>query len=312
MKFKKNNVIMQTNQMNVKIHKFDPRTIREYASILFAGGRRTGKSFVMRDFLWFLRHKIYDAIIFSGTIDEDHPWERYTPQRLVHPCLEEFPIEITKKAIKNQERRKVLAKKYNAKCPPSVMVFEDVEHLQPPIWNNQSMRSLVFNGRWSKEYCFVAFQYIMEVKMSMRGSFDYAVFAMENSPAVRERIWKQFGGIFPTFAEFESVFFECTKNFRVMVIDCRARSYNLEDCVFWYKAKDRGTFKLGHPDVWSQKVDNSSEDSDAEKKRHKALYGRTRSGRGAAAAANMKIELEDDSDEKKVVRGNKHRHEKNI
>ena len=94
----------------------------------------------------------------------------------------------------------------------------------------------------------------MEVKMEMRGSFDYAVFTMDNSQAVRERIWKQFAGVFKTFDAFDAAFMELTKDYRVMVLDLRARSYNIEDCVFWYRADPNlGRFKMGHPDVWIQR-----------------------------------------------------------
>jgi len=244
--------------MSYRLRKFDPKSIRQYSTVLFAGGRRTGKSFVMRDFLWHIADCLYDCNIFSGTYDEEHPWTKFSPKQLVHYCLEEFDVASMKAAMSNQEVRKKLAETHRTKCPPTMMLFEDIEHLQPPIWKDQSMRALMLNGRWSKSYCFVAFQYIMEVKMAMRGSFDYAVFAMENSAAVRDRIWKQFGGIFETFKEFEQVFFKCTENYKVMVIDCRSRSYNVEDTVFWYKAKDRGNFKIGHPDVWNRGSEGSS------------------------------------------------------
>jgi Cu2+-containing amine oxidase len=84
--------------------------------------------------------------------------------------------------------------------------------------------------------------------------FDYAVFTMENSAAVRRRIHEQFAGIFPTFNEFEQVFFECTSDRKCMVIDCRATSYNISDVVFWYKAKDNGDFQMGVPAVWTTTV----------------------------------------------------------
>ncbi len=102
-----------------------------------------------------------------------------------------------------------------------------------------------------KEFCLVAYQYVMEVKMEMRGSFDYAVFTMDNSKAVRERIWKQFAGVFETLESFEAAFMELTKDYRAMVIDLRARSYKIEDCVFWYRANpDLGRFRMGHRDIW--------------------------------------------------------------
>ena len=68
---------------------------------------------------------------------------------------------------------------------------------------------------------------------------------------MRERIWKQFAGVFPTLELFEAAFIELTKDYRAMVIDMRVRSYKIEDCVFWYRAnKDLGRFRVGHPDTW--------------------------------------------------------------
>jgi hypothetical protein len=286
---------------DLHLKKFDPATIRPYSTILFAGGRRTGKSFVMRDFLWHLRKRVYDANVFSGTIDEDHPWEKLAPPHMVQHCLEEFPKDILQQAIVRQERRKRIAAKYDAHCPASMLVLEDLEHLQPPIWKDQSMRTIIFNGRWSKTYCLVAFQYLMEVKMAMRGSFDYAVFCMENSAAVRERIWKQFASIFPNFNYFENAFFGCTQDYKVMVVDCRARSYNIEDAVFWYKAKDRGTYRIGAPDSWIVPSKKRRDDPETERDRKKAIEESSKRGNKKkldAVVSHMKVRLVDDDEEK--------------
>ena len=237
--------------MVTRFRRFDPSTIRDFSSILFAGGKRTGKSSLMREFLWYIKDRVYDGHVFTGTYDEDHPWECYFPKQMVHNCMKEFQTEALDDTLATQESRKELARKFGASCPPSALIFEDLEFLKPSIWINQGTRSLIFNGRWVKEFCFVAYQYVMEVKMEMRGSFDYAVFTMDNSKAVRERIWKQFAGVFATPQDFEDAFMELTKDYRAMVIDLRARSYKLEDCVFWYRSNpDLGGFKVGHPDTW--------------------------------------------------------------
>lgn len=248
------------NLEGVKFRRFDPRTIRDYSSILFVGGKRTGKSSVMRQFMYYLKDRVYDTHVWSGTYDEDHPWEWYTPKQMVHYCLQEFDPNTLSSALATQNQRKKMAAQFGSKCPPSMCVFEDLEFLKPSIWVSQETRGVIFNGRWYKEFFFVAYQYVMEVKMELRGSFDYTVFTMDNSRAVRERIYKQFGGMFDSFENFEAAFMEITKDYRVMVIDMRARSYNVEDCVYWYKADPNlGRFKMGHPDVW---VPHVTEDTD--------------------------------------------------
>lgn len=234
-----------------RFRRYDPSTLRDYSSVLFVGGKRTGKSTVMREFLYYIKDRVYDGHVWSGTVDEDHPWQWYFPKHAVHYCMEEFDSATLSTVKQTQEKRKALATKYGATCPPSVLVFEDLEFLKPSIWIDQGTRALVFNSRWLKAFFFIAYQYIMEVKMEMRGSFDVVVFAMDASRAVRERIWTQFAGVFPTLELFEAAFVELTKDYRVMVIDMRVRSYKIEDSVFWYRADPNlKRFRVGHPDTW--------------------------------------------------------------
>jgi hypothetical protein len=146
-------------------------------------------------------------------------------------------------------------------------VFEDLEYLKKSIYKYESVREIWFNGRYAKTYAMCAFQYIMEIPMALRGMFDYAVFAMENNAAARERIYKQYCGIIPTYGAFETIFKECTADHKVMVVDCRSVSYNLQDTIFWYKAKDRGFFHMGVEDIWNPKVDIQNLKKEGKKKK---------------------------------------------
>jgi hypothetical protein len=84
---------------------------------------------------------------------------------------------------------------------------------------------------------------------------DYAIFMMENNVSVRERIWKQFCGILPNMKDFEAVFMRCTEDHKCLVVDCRSTSYKVHEMLYWYKASDRGTFRMGVPAVWDDTVD---------------------------------------------------------
>jgi hypothetical protein len=58
---------------------------------------------------------------------------------------------------------------------------------------------------------------------------------------------------------------QCTENFECLVINNNAKSNKLEDQIFWYKAHDRGTFKLGSKEYWELSADiPSSDDEDGE------------------------------------------------
>ena len=282
--------------IHYNVGKFDPKNLRLHSTVLFGGGRRTGKSFAMRDFMYHMRKNVYDAQIFSGTYDDDHPWHEFTPLPYVSYVKEEFPHEVLSECSERQEKRKLIARKHHVKCPPSMLVFEDLEYLKKSMWNDPGIRSVMFNGRWRNTYVFLAVQYIMEIKMALRGMFDYALFTMENSAAVRKRIYEQFGGIFPTLQDFESVFFECTKDHRCMVIDCRATSYNVKEVVFWYKASDHGTFKIGSPEVWDPNVEEQNRLQLQRNSASSTAGPPKRVGRGGKAGLDVGVLLDGDEE----------------
>jgi len=233
----------------VQLRRFDPSTIRNFSTVLFTGGRGTGKSSLARDIMWNVRGRIYSALAFTGTNDKDHPLEEYFGDANVMHTFDEMRMF---KFLDDQEQRRSVVDAYNAKDgtaferPQGLIYFEDLEYLKKPIWNYESVRALWFNGRHHGTMAFCAFQYIMEIKLALRGMFDYAMFTMEPNVAVRERIWKQFGGVCATFREFDDIFTTATANWGALIVDCRARSYRVDDAMCWYKADHRDEqFSIG-------------------------------------------------------------------
>jgi hypothetical protein len=272
------------------IRKFDPKTmIRPFSTLLFAGGRRTGKSFAMRDFMYHMKDKVYDAQIFSGTYEEDYPWELFVPPKYVSFVKENFPDDVLQTALDRQEERKLIARRHKIKRPPpSLFVFEDLEYLKHSMWHNQAIRSVMFNGRHVYCYAFAAIQYLMEIKMALRGMFDGCCFTFEPSAAVRKRIYDQFGGIFPKFEDFEAVFHEATKDHRCMFIDMRSNSYNVADSIFWYKAEDHGVFKIGAKEIWDESIDLRNMERIELEKRKLAAYRAANPGSDLGAPKPVK------------------------
>jgi hypothetical protein len=238
-----------------QLEPFKPNGIRDYSTLILCGGRRTGKSFCMRDIIYHFKQKIYDCYVFTGTRDEEHPWENYTPEKYVTYVQSEFPNDDLQSKLDTQLIRKQIAEKHGVECPPTMMVFEDLEFLIKPMWKHQSIRQIFLNGRWSKVFAVAAVQYLNKIELSVRSMMDYAIFMMENNCSVRERIWKQFCGILPSMRDFEAVFMRCTEDHKCLVVDCRSTSYKINEILYWYKASDRGPFRLGMPEVWDENVD---------------------------------------------------------
>jgi hypothetical protein len=56
--------------------------------------------------------------------------------------------------------------------------------------------------------------------------------------------------MFPSFDMFSQVMDQCTENYECLVIHNNAKSNNLEDQVFWYKADQPPPFQLGDRQFW--------------------------------------------------------------
>ena len=102
----------------------------------------------------------------------------------------------------------------------------------------------------------------MDLSPDLRANVDYVFVLRENVIQNRERLYKAFFGVFPTFDMFCQVMNACTENYECLVLNNSVRSNKLEDCVFWYKATDHPPFKLGAPEFWQYHSQNYGENDD--------------------------------------------------
>jgi len=91
----------------------------------------------------------------------------------------------------------------------------------------------------------------MDLSPDLRANVDYVFILRENVLANREKLYKNFFGIFPSFDVFNQVMTMCTENYECLVLDNTSKSNRIEDCVFFYKAKPRANFRIGSPSLWT-------------------------------------------------------------
>jgi hypothetical protein len=87
----------------------------------------------------------------------------------------------------------------------------------------------------------------------LRSNIDYVFIFRNNIVNEREKIYKHYAGMFPTFDAFNQVMNQCTENFECLVIDNKVQTNNITDNVFWYKAQD-ANFKMCSPDLWEMQA----------------------------------------------------------
>jgi len=50
----------------------------------------------------------------------------------------------------------------------------------------------------------------------------------------------------PNFGTFNQIMDACTAEYRALILDNSSNSTKINDCIFWYKAKTRPPFRIGH------------------------------------------------------------------
>lgn len=242
-----------SSSFSLRLKKFDIKTIPADSVVLFIGKRNTGKSFLVRDLLYY-HQDVPVGTVISGTESANMSYGKMVPPLFVH---DEYTAELLEKVIK---RQKIIVSKMNKDVeyrnvdPRAFLVLDDC--LYDNKWvRDVNIRSCFMNGRHFKLFFLITMQYALGIPPNLRTNVDYVFILRENIFANRKRIYEQYAGMFPTFDIFNQVMDSCTENFECIVIHNGAKSNKLEDQVFWYKASDHQDFRLCLDSFW-EKNDN--------------------------------------------------------
>ena len=126
-----------------------------------------------------------------------------------------------------------------------MLIMDDCMSSKGTWLKDPNILELFFNGRHHHLSFILTMQYSVGIPPEMRSNFDYIFLLAEDTISNRKRLYEHYAGMFPTFDIFQQVFSDITENYGIMVIDNRVHSKNLTDKVFWYKAKNVPTFKIG-------------------------------------------------------------------
>ena len=94
-------------------------------------------------------------------------------------------------------------------------------------------------------------QHPLGIPPSLRTQIDYTFILRENLISNRKKIYDNYAGMFPSYDVFSQVMDQCTENFECIVINNNAKSNRLEDQVFWYKAENHPSFRIGDGAFWA-------------------------------------------------------------
>ena len=255
--------------MTLELKKFDMKSIsfkpneNKGPVVVLIGKRDTGKSFLVRDLLYY-QQEIPIGTVISGTEEGNGFYGKMVPKLFVH---NEYNTAIIENILKRQRtvlkqiKKEMETYKRSTIDPRAFVILDDC--LYDNTWARDKMMRLLFmNGRHWKVMLVITMQYPLGIPPTLRTNIDYVFILRENYIANRKRIYENYAGMFPTFESFCQVMDQCTENYECLVINNNSKSNKLHDQVFWYKADSHGDFRLGSKEFWELSKGMKDEDEE--------------------------------------------------
>lgn len=238
--------------MQLQLKKFDISSIKSDSVVVMIGKRNTGKSFLIKDMMFYHRD-IPVGTVISATEGANKFFSNIVPPVFIH---EEYTPQILENVVK---RQRIIQKKIDHQLSTtgrsnidmrSFLIMDDC--MFDNKWTTDvNIRFLFMNGRHVKTLTLITMQHPLGMPPNLRTQIDYVFILRENIVGNRKRIYDNYAGMFPTFDTFCQVMDQCTENYECLVIHNAAKSNKIEDQVFWYVGSDHGDYKIGSPELWN-------------------------------------------------------------
>tara|TARA_R110000803_G_scaffold91942_8_gene159445 strand:+ start:79 stop:861 length:783 start_codon:yes stop_codon:yes gene_type:complete len=228
--------------MNIQLRKFNPASMKDDKVCVLIGKRNTGKSTLVTDILYHKKH-LPAGIVMSATEEGNHHYQQFVPDLFIYGDYDKDAIE----RVLERQRQILMHKK---PISPAFILLDDCMY-DKKFMKDTCIRKCFMNGRHWKIFFMLTMQYCMDLSPDLRANVDYVFILRENIIQNREKLYKAFFGIFPTFDMFNQIMNACTENYECLVLDNTSKSNKIEDCVFWYKAKLHPQFRIGSPQLWN-------------------------------------------------------------
>ena len=255
--------------MTLELKKFDMKNIsfkpneNKGPVVVLIGKRDTGKSFLVRDLLYY-HQDIPIGTVISGTEEGNGFYTKMVPKLFIH---NEYNTAIIENVLKRQRtvlkqiKKEMESYKRTTIDGRAFVILDDC--LFDGSWTRDKMMRLLFmNGRHWKIMLVITMQYPLGIPPMLRTNVDFVFILRDNYIANRKRIYENYAGMFPTFESFCQVMDQCTENYECLVINNNSKSNKLQDQVFWYKAENHNDFRLGSKEFWEMSKGINSDDED--------------------------------------------------
>ncbi len=223
------------------LKRFNPKVaLSKPFTMLIIGKRNSGKSSLIKDFLYHLSTLNYPrVVVFSGTEESNQFFSEIIPRSYIHGGLNQDVLQGVVDA-----QRKVMTSVREAEKKLGhpvaldtrlVIVFDDVSYSRAAC-RTELMNMLFLNSRHFNISIMLSLQYLISLSPEGRANADYVLVLKDSVPRSRVKTWECFGAMFPNKKDFFTVLDQTTQNYEVLVINNIVASLQPEECLSWYKA----------------------------------------------------------------------------
>ncbi len=253
----------------IKLKKFDMKQVQNDQVCVFIGKRNTGKSFCLKDLLYYHQDIPFGSVI-SSTEEANKFFGDFVPPLFIHG---DFQAEILENFIERQrrikEKKDLDPYRYKDLNINSFLVFDDLMFDANKWIRDKNVSRIFMNGRHYKILFLLTMQYPLGIPPTLRTSIDWIFIFRESYVKNRQRLYENYAGMFPSFDVFCQVMDQMTEDFGCLVIHNSARSNKLEDQVYYYKASEHPPFRLCDQKAWEYSYAHLQRESNPYKKNNK-------------------------------------------
>jgi len=234
----------------ISISEWDPSTMVPDATILIIGKRHTGKSVLTRDIMYNIKDSLDLVVGMNPTEQANRTLSFFTPPAFIFHSFDDQKLH----HILDWQRRCVA----NNKGRRVGFIMDDCMSetigsgsRKKKIMSSGDISKVFKLGRHYKLFFLNAMQYICDAPPEIRGNVDLLFAFNTTSQMEREKLWKEYFGMFKSYRDFCKVFETCAQGYECIVLDTRKAAQTPEKCIFYYKAKmHTEPFQVGNPIYW--------------------------------------------------------------
>lgn len=255
--------------MQLKIRKWDPKTMAPDATCLAVGKRHAGKTTLMTDIMWHLRDRLDLVIGMNPTENAQNPTlGKFLPQSFIFDRYDEAKIT----HVLEWQRRTVA----NGKGMRVGLILDDCmgetnrDGSKKKIMSSGEIGKIFKIGRHRKMLFWCTLQYMRDCPPDARANTDLLFLYNMPSSIERAKCFKDFFGMLRSPKDFDAVLDACTEGYSCLVLDTRIAMRDPKNCIFYYKAQPRNEhFQVGRQVFWDLSkllyIDRSDNDMDVER-----------------------------------------------